>query len=146
MRKTLLAIALMSAPFLNAQQSQQTAAPTQQQQYASPAPSARMPRVFLDSKSKGSNLNVGRDQSMEMSKDFERDCPSVKITILQTAADYTVLLNHIEVGLLIRDNQLQVANRDGDVISNVKSGSSIAIGVKKSCDAIMADWNSKPQQ
>ena len=46
---------------------------------------------------------------MEMSKDLERDCPGVRMTINQQVADYTVLLNHIEVGFA-RDNQIQVAN------------------------------------
>lgn len=111
---------------------------------AAPAPAANNePRVFLTSQSKGLNRNADRDQSMEMSKDFEKDCPGVKITILQNAADYTVLLNHIEVGLLIRDNQFQVANRDGDLISKTKEGGSIDQGVKKACTAIMNDWSTK---
>jgi hypothetical protein len=52
------------------------------------------PRVFLQSSSKGSQWNAARDQSMEMSKDFEKNCPDVKVTINQTAADYTVLGLH----------------------------------------------------
>ena len=101
------------------------------------------PRVFLQSASKGNNRNAARDQSMEMSKDFEKNCPGVKITINQQAADYTLLLNHIEVGLLVRDNQFQIANRDGDLISKTKEGGSIAGGVKKSCEIILADWAKK---
>ncbi len=54
---------------------------------------------------------------MEMGKDFEKDCPEVRVTINQNVADYTVLLNHIEVGFA-RDNQLQIANKDGDLIQN----------------------------
>ena len=65
------------------------------------------PRVFLQANSRGNNWNANRDQSMEMSKDFERDCPEVRITLNQSATDYTVLLNHIEHGL-VRDNQFQV--------------------------------------
>jgi len=101
---------------------------------------ANEPRVFLQSASKGNNRNAARDQSMEMSKDFEKDCPGVRITINPQAANYTVLLNHIEIGLIVRDNQIQVANRDGDLISKTKEGGSIATGVKRACALIVADW------
>jgi hypothetical protein len=103
---------------------------------------AGAPRVFLQSASKGTNRNAARDQSMEMSKDLEKDCPGVRVTINQQVADYTVLLNHIEAGFL-RDNQIQVANRDGDLISKTKEGGSIAGGMKKACALILADWARK---
>jgi hypothetical protein len=77
---------------------------------------------------------------MEMSKDLERDCPGARVTINQQMADYTINLNHIEVGLLVRDNQIQVANRDGDLISKTKEGGSIAGGMKKACELVLADW------
>jgi hypothetical protein len=48
-------------------------------------------------------------------------------------ADYTVLLNHIELGLLNRDNQFQIADKNGDLISHTKEGGSINGGVKKAC-------------
>ncbi|MDP9169494.1 MAG: hypothetical protein M3N54_02645, partial [Acidobacteriota bacterium] len=51
------------------------------------------PRVFLQSASKGTNRNAARDQSMEMSKDIERDCPAVRITLNSQMADYTIVLN-----------------------------------------------------
>ena len=104
-----------------------------------PAPSAEKPRIFLQSESKGSQWNAVRDQSMEMSRDFERDCSDVRVTINQNAADYTVLLNHIEHGF-VRDNQFQVANRSGDLISKTREGGSIAAGVKKACQVILGDW------
>ncbi len=107
------------------------------------APPAGKPRVFLTSSSKGTNQNAARDQSMEMSKDFERDCIGVRISINQAVADYTVALNHIEVGMFIRDNQIQVANKDGDLISKTKEGGSIAGAVKKACEVILADWAKK---
>jgi hypothetical protein len=77
---------------------------------------------------------------MEMSKDFEKDCPGTHITINQNAADYSVLLNHIEHGL-VRDNQIQVANKGGDLISRTKEGGSIRGNMKKACEAILADWS-----
>jgi hypothetical protein len=97
------------------------------------------PRVFLQSASKGTNRNAARDQSMEMSKDLEKDCPGVRVTINQQLADYTVLLNHIEVGF-VRDNQIQVANKDGDLMSKTKEGGGIAGGLKSACALILADW------
>lgn len=79
---------------------------------------------------------------MEMSKDFERNCPAVRITLNQSMSDYTVSLNHIEVGF-IRDNQFQIADKNGDLISKTKEGGSIANGVKKACSFILEDWSKK---
>jgi hypothetical protein len=116
---------------------------SQGQEPSNPQTPDSKPRVYLQSASKGGNRNAERDQSMEMSKDFETDCPSVRITINQEVADYTVLLNHIEYGLLVRDNQIQIANKDGDLISRTKEGGSIRGDVKKACATILTDWSSK---
>jgi hypothetical protein len=96
------------------------------------------PRVFLRSSSHGN----ARNQSMEMSKDFEKDCPDVKLTVSQSAADYFMILNHIEKGWS-RDNQVQIANKDGDLISKTKEGGSISSNVKKACELILEDWAKK---
>jgi hypothetical protein len=104
-----------------------------------PDHAANKPRVYLSSSSKGSQWNAARDQSMEMSKDFENECPGIRVTINQSVADYSVLLNHIEHGFA-RDNQIQIANKDGDLISKTKEGGSINGGVKKACAVILADW------
>jgi hypothetical protein len=109
---------------------------------ATPSSSANKPRVFLQSKSSGNQWAAVRDQAMEMSKDFEQVCPDVRISLNQQMADYTVALNHIEHGFA-RDNQIQVANKDGDLISKTKEGGSIKGGVKKACDLILADWAKK---
>jgi len=97
------------------------------------------PRVFLQSASKGNQWAAARDQSMEMGKDFDKDCPDVRITINEQTADYTVVLNHIEVGFA-RDNQFQIADKNGDLISKTKEGGSIDGGVKKACQMILDDW------
>lgn len=102
--------------------------------------SSNKPRVFFQSASHGNNQNASRNQSMEISKDFEQDCPAAQITISQQMADYTVALNHIEVGLVIRDNQVQVANRDGDLIARTKEGGSIRANMKQACELILSDW------
>jgi hypothetical protein len=112
------------------------------QTYSTSVQTSNRPRVFLQSASKGTNRNAARDQSMEMSKDFEKDCVGVRVTINPQMADYTVALNHIEVGF-VRDNQIQVANKDGDLLSKTKEGGSIAGGMKKACALILADWAKK---
>ena len=76
---------------------------------------------------------------MEMSKDIEKDCPGVRITISESVADYSILLNHIEHGF-VRDNQIQIANKVGDLISRTKESGSIRGDVKKACEIILADW------
>ena len=114
-------------------------------------PTTPKPRVYLQSQSKGNSWAARRDQSMEMAKDFQKDCPDVIVTVLQEAADYTILLNHIEVGLLSRDNQVEVANRQGDMLrlhegAGIKSGS-IRGSVEIACKIILEDWraNVNPQ-
>ncbi|HTC61591.1 MAG TPA: hypothetical protein VK709_02010 [Candidatus Saccharimonadales bacterium] len=119
------------------------APPAQDASQQSSAQTPGKPRIFLASASKELNQNAQRDQSMEMSKDLEKDCTGVRVTINQQMADYTISLNHIEVGLLVRDNQIQVANKDGDLISNTKEGGSIAGGMKKACELILTDWSKK---
>ena len=84
---------------------------------------------------------------MEMSKDFQEVCPDVQISLNQHLVDYTVELNHIE-HVFSRDNQMQVVNKDGDLVSKTKEGGSIKGGsikggVKKACEVIIADWAKK---
>lgn len=112
-------------------------------QSSTPPPAApNKARVFMQSSSHGNQWNAHRDQSMELAKDFERDCPDVRITLNQQAADYTVNLNHIEHGFA-RDNQFQVADKNGDLLSHTKEGGSIKNGAKKACAQILADWATK---
>jgi TPR repeat protein len=77
---------------------------------------------------------------MEMSTDFQQGCPGVRISIDQQAADYTVILNHIELGVWVRDNQIQVADKSGDLISKTTEGGSIGGNVDNVCDLIVRDW------
>jgi len=118
---------------------QQSDAPVQQPAQSTPVVNRQSPRVFLQASSHGNTWNARRDQSMEMSKDFEKVCSGVRVTINQQMADYTVLLNHIELGLLARDNQMQIADKNGDLLQT-KEGGGIKGGVKKVCDLILADW------
>ncbi len=107
-------------------------------------PTANKPRVFLRAQSHSSGLHESRDQSMEMSKDFQEVCPEVQVSVNPHLSDYTVDLNHTESDF-VRQNQLQVANKDGDLVSGAGGGGSIKGpsikgGVKKACEAILADW------
>jgi hypothetical protein len=97
------------------------------------------PRVLLGSNSNGANLAAYRDQSMEMARDFKDVCPIVQVTINEQKADFTVRLNHIEQGIIIRDNQIEVYNKDGDLISG-NEGGSIMYGVKDACILITTEW------
>jgi hypothetical protein len=107
-----------------------------------PRDATNKPRVFMQSSSHGSNWNSRRDQSMELSKDFEKSCPDVRITLNQQMADYTVNLNHIEHGFA-RDNQFQIADKNGDLLSTTKEGGSIKSAARKACEQILTDWASK---
>jgi len=116
---------------------QEPSAPEQQPAQNSPVEKGA-PRLFLQYESHGNNWNARRDQSMEMSKDFLKVCPGVRMTINQQMADYTVALNHIEAGLH-RDNQIQIYQKDGDLLRN-KEGGSIKGDVKGVCELILSDW------
>ncbi|HWG22188.1 MAG TPA: hypothetical protein VG225_16785 [Terracidiphilus sp.] len=139
--KVIAAIVLKSSGGAPAPSAQPPAGPNAsgatQPQAAAQAPDN--PRVFLASASKGKSKKAERDQSMEMSKDFEKSCTGVRITISKEMADYTVLLNHVEGGVS-RDNQIQVADKRGDLISQTKEGGSIKGDVKKACALILSNW------
>lgn len=105
------------------------------------------PRVFLESSNSGSNwTGLLHNQTLELAKDFGRDCPSAVVTVNLDSADYILSLNHVESGFLYRDNQMQVSDRNGDVISEPRRSGSIANGVKRACEAIMTDWSGKPRE
>jgi hypothetical protein len=108
---------------------------------------ANKPRVFLRAQNHSSGWHESRDQSMEMSKDFQEVCPQVQMSVNPHLSDYTVDLNHTEYSF-VRQNQLQVANKNGDLVSGTSGGGSIKGpsikgAVKKACEAILADWAKK---
>lgn len=119
--------------------------PTARAALSVPARSANKPRVFLRARSHSRGWNESRDQSMEMSKDFQEICPEVQISVNQNLVDYSVELNHTEHSF-VRENQMQIANKDGDLLSKTEGSIralSIKGGVKEACEAILADWASK---
>jgi hypothetical protein len=108
---------------------------------------ATKPRIFLRAQNHSSGWHESRDQSMEMSKDFQEVCPEVQISVNPHLLDYTVDLNHTEYSF-VRQNQIQVANKNGDLVSGASGsgsikGPSIRGGVKKACEVILADWGKK---
>jgi hypothetical protein len=108
---------------------------------------ANKPRVFLRAQNHSSGWHESRDQSMEMSKDFQEVCPQVQISVNPHLSDYIVDLNHTEYSF-VRQNQLQVVNKNGDLLSGTSGGGSIKGpsikgAVKKACEAILADWAKK---
>jgi hypothetical protein len=127
-------------------------APTARAALPVPAQSAKKPRVFLRAQNHSSGWHASRDQAMEMGKDFQEVCPEVQVSVNPNLLDYTVELNHSEYSF-VRQNQIRVANKDGDLVSGTNEagsikgptikGGSIRGDVKKACEAIVADWAKK---
>jgi hypothetical protein len=88
------------------------------------------------------------DEGMEVTKDLQKNCAGVIVTLNQANADYTVMLNRESKknrGLLRSNSQLQVANHDGDVIGT-NSTHTVGNAAKDACQLIVADWQSHPRQ
>jgi hypothetical protein len=95
------------------------------------------PRIYLEATSHGNLWSATRDQTMELSTDFAKTC-NVKITLNQQAADYTLKLDHVEVGFS-RSNQFQLADKNGDVLFTTRT-ESVAGAVRNVCGFL----NGKP--
>jgi len=91
----------------------------------------------------GSRSTVdSHDEGMEVSKDLQKNCSGVTVTLNQTAADYTVMLNRESKknrGLLRTNSQIEVANRLGDVLGN-SATHTVGNAAKDACQLIAADW------
>src|SRR5437867_10790654 len=82
------------------------------------------------------------DESMEVTKDLQKSCFSVIVTLNQSNADYTVMLNRESKqnrGLLRSNNQLQVANRAGDILGT-SATHTVGNAAKDACELILGDW------
>ena len=82
------------------------------------------------------------DESMEVTKDLQKDCSSVVVTLNQSAADYTVLLNRESKknrGLLRSNSQVEVANRAGDILGT-SATHTVGNAAKDACQLIATDW------
>jgi hypothetical protein len=83
------------------------------------------------------------DEGMEVSKDLQKNCAGVTVTLNQSAADYTVMLNRESKknrGLLRTNSQVEVANRLGDVIGT-NATRTVGSAAKDACQLIAADWS-----
>ena len=82
------------------------------------------------------------DESMEVTKDLQKECPEVMVTINQSNADYIVMLNRESKqnrGLLRSNSQIQVANKAGDIIGT-NATHTVGHASKDACNLIVADW------
>ena len=82
------------------------------------------------------------DESMEVTKDFQKHCSGAVITIKEDNADYIVMMNRESKqnrGLLRTNSQIQVANKAGDIIGT-NATRTVGNAAKDACNLIMADW------
>jgi hypothetical protein len=82
------------------------------------------------------------DESMEVTKDLQKNCSSVVVTLNQANADYTVLLNRESKknrGLLRSNSQIEVANKAGDILGT-NATHTVGNAAKDACQLITADW------
>ena len=82
------------------------------------------------------------DESMEVTKDLQKNCSGVMVTINESNADYIVMMNRESKqnrGLLRTNSQIQVANKAGDVLGT-NSTHTVGNAAKDACNMIVADW------
>ena len=82
------------------------------------------------------------DESMEITKDLQKNCSGVVVTLNQANADYTVLLNRESKknrGLLRSNSQIEVANKGGDILGT-NATHTVGNAAKDACTLIVADW------
>jgi hypothetical protein len=85
------------------------------------------------------------DESMEVTKDLQKNCSGVMITINESNADYIVMMNRESKqnrGLLRTNSQIQVANKAGDVIGT-NATRTVGNAAKDACTLITADWQAR---
>jgi len=88
------------------------------------------------------------DEGMEVTKDLQKNCGGVIVTLNQANADYTVMMNRESKknrGLLRSNSQIQVANRAGDVIGT-NATHTVGNAAKDACQLIVADWQAHGPQ
>ena len=92
----------------------------------------------------GANSTIdSHDEGMQVTKDLQKDCSGVLVTLNQSNADYTVMLNRESKhnrGLLRTNSQVQVANRQGDVLGT-NATRTVGNASKDACQLILADWS-----
>jgi hypothetical protein len=80
------------------------------------------------------------NQTMELAKDFSKQCPAVIVNLNAADADYTVEPSHDALhGLIHKNNLVMVTNRRGDLVTSQASHAA-ALSTSDSCAAVLADW------
>jgi hypothetical protein len=82
------------------------------------------------------------DESMEVNKDLQKNCSGITVTLNESAADYTVMLDRESKqkrGLLRTNSQIQVVNRAGDLLGS-SATRTVNNASKDACNLIVADW------
>lgn len=82
------------------------------------------------------------DESMEITKDLQKNCGGVIVTINGNNADYIVMMNRESKknrGLLRSNSQIQIANKAGDVLGT-NATHTVGNAAKDACNLIVADW------
>ena len=91
----------------------------------------------------GSKSTVdAHDESMEVTKDLQKNCSGVTVTINENNADYVVMMNRESKqnrGLLRTNSQIEVANKTGDIIGT-NATRTVGNAAKDACNLIVADW------
>lgn len=90
----------------------------------------------------GSSTIDSHDEGMQVTKDLQKDCAGVVVTLNQSYADYTIMLNRESKknrGLLRTNSQIQVANKLGDVLGT-NATRTVGNASKDACQLIVADW------
>jgi hypothetical protein len=91
----------------------------------------------------GANSTLdSHDEGMEVTKDLQKNCSGVTVTLNQSNADYIVMLNRESKhnrGLLRTNSQVQVANRAGDILGT-NSTRTVGNAAKDACELVLADW------
>jgi hypothetical protein len=79
---------------------------------------------------------------MEVTKNLQKNCEGVTVTINESNADYIVMMNRESKqnrGLLRTNSQIQVANKAGDVIFT-NATHTVGNAAKDACNMIVTDW------
>src|SRR6202049_1339607 len=83
------------------------------------------------------------DESMEVTKDLQKNCSGVIVSLNQANADYTVLMNRESKknrGLLRSNSQIEIANKAGDILGT-NATHTVGNAAKDACNLIIADWH-----
>jgi hypothetical protein len=79
---------------------------------------------------------------MEVTKDMQKNCSGVIVTLNQANADYTVIMNRESKqnrGLLRSNSQIQVASKSGDILGT-SATHTVGNAAKDACELITSDW------